>query len=118
MNQRQDGDNARHNDTDCGSDTKVKIIEPLFVEVISQDCGATEGATPCEHEDFPEHADRISELKQSDAHFAKLADEYHEKNRAVHRAETDVEPTDDLHLAQMRKERMVLKDQIAALLRA
>lgn len=77
------------------------------------------GHTPHElHADFPDDADRISELKQSDSHFAKLADDYHEINRAVHRAETDVEPTDDLHLAQMRKERMALKDQIAARLRS
>lgn len=76
------------------------------------------GHTPHELlEDFPDQAERISELKQSDGHFAKLADAYHDINRAVHRAETDVEPTDDLHLAQMRKERMALKDQIAARLR-
>lgn len=65
-------------------------------------------------EEFPEHADKISNLKQSDAHFAKLADAYHEVNRAVHRAETDVEPTDDGRMQQMRKERMRLKDQIWA----
>lgn len=65
-------------------------------------------------EEFPEHADKISNLKQSDAHFAKLADAYHEVNRAVHRAETDVEHTDDGHMQQMRKERMRLKDQIWA----
>lgn len=65
-------------------------------------------------EEFPEHADKISNLKQSDAHFAKLADAYHEVNRAVHRAETDVELTDDGHMQQMCKERMRLKDQIWA----
>ena len=37
--------------------------------------------------------------------------------RVVHRAETNLEPTDDLHMNDMRKERMVLKDQIAAALR-
>jgi len=69
-------------------------------------------------EEFPEYAEKMSELKQSDAHFAKLADEYHEINRAVHRAETDVEPTDDLNMATMRKQRMVLKDQIWGLISA
>ncbi|TYB84637.1 YdcH family protein [Oceaniovalibus sp. ACAM 378] len=63
-------------------------------------------------EEFPEHADRFHELKTSDNHFAKLADEYHEVNRAVHRAETDVEPTDDRHMQNMRKQRMILKDEI------
>ncbi|NNU78845.1 DUF465 domain-containing protein [Halovulum dunhuangense] len=63
--------------------------------------------------DFPGKADRIHELRQEDAHFAGLADRYHELNRAIHRAETDVEPTDDFHMAEMRKERMALKDEIA-----
>jgi len=75
--------------------------------------------TPHEfHEEFPEFAARIHELKTGDAHFSKLFDEYHDINRAVHRAETNVEPTDDLNLETMRKQRMVLKDQLYALLKA
>ena len=69
-------------------------------------------------QEFPDKAELISQLKQSDAHFAKLADEYHEVNRAVHRAETDVEPTDDLHMAELRKQRLALKDEIWGMLRA
>lgn len=69
-------------------------------------------------DDFPAEAERISALKQSDAHFAGLAERYHEVNRAVHRAETDVEPTSDAHLKELRHERMMLKDQIAAALSA
>ena len=68
-------------------------------------------------EDFPEHAAKIHDLRLSDAHFAKLADNYHALNRDVHRAETDVEPTSDEHLTQMRKERMALKDEIYAMLK-
>ena len=64
-------------------------------------------------EEFPESADHMSTLKQSDAHFAKLFEDYHEVNRAVHRAETNVEPTSDEHMNMMRKQRMALKDQIA-----
>ncbi len=67
-------------------------------------------------EEFPEFADKMTELRQTDKHFAKLADEYHDLNRAVHRAETDVEPTDDLHLMEMRKQRLALKDQIHSIL--
>jgi len=69
--------------------------------------------TPHElHEEFPEHAEKMTTLKTSDAHFTKMADEYHEVNRAVHRAETNMEPTDDLHMAEMRKTRAALKDEI------
>lgn len=67
-------------------------------------------------EEFPDQAEAIRARKASDAHFAKLVDAYHEINRAVHRAETDVEPTDDLHMAEMRKQRLHLKDEIARIL--
>lgn len=63
-------------------------------------------------EDFPEHVEKMHELRGSDAHFAKLFDAYHQANRATHRAETDVEPTTDDHLTDLRKERMRLKDEI------
>ena len=69
-------------------------------------------------EEFPEHADKMHQLKQSDAHFAKLFDAYHDVNRAIHRAETNVEPTDDFHMEQMRKERLKLKDEIYGMLAA
>lgn len=74
--------------------------------------------TPHElHEEFPEFADKITELKTSDAHFAKLAEKYHEINRAVHRAETNVEPMEELAEVQMRKERGALKDQLYQMLK-
>lgn len=68
-------------------------------------------------EEFPEHAQKIHDLKLKDAHFAQLVDEYHTVNRAVHRAETNVEPVSDQAETEMRKRRMVLKDEIAAILR-
>lgn len=75
--------------------------------------------TPHElHEEFPEHAANITRLKTNNAHFAKLAEAYHDLNRAVHRAETDVEPTSDLHMQDMRKKRLALKDEIYAMLSA
>ena len=67
-------------------------------------------------EDFPEYAEKISQLKQSDTHCAKLYEAYHEVNRQVHRAETDVEPTGDDEMEAMRKERMRLKDELYAIL--
>lgn len=67
-------------------------------------------------EEFPEHVDAIHSLGQDDAHFARLSDEYHTLNRSIHRAETDVEPTEDLHLVEMRKQRMALKDELYRIL--
>lgn len=67
-------------------------------------------------EEFPEYAAKMSELKSSDAHFARLAEEYHELNRAVHRAETNVEPVEELAEVEMRKKRAALKDEIYGIL--
>lgn len=69
-------------------------------------------------EDFPGQQDRIHALKQTDAHFARLVSEYHEVNRAVHRAETRVEPVAEAHETQLRRRRMELKDEIARRLAA
>ncbi|MBM9596166.1 YdcH family protein [Roseitranquillus sediminis] len=63
-------------------------------------------------EEFPGKADAIHRLREEDGHFRKLCDEYHEVNRAVHRAETNAEPTDQFHEEELRKRRLNLKDQI------
>lgn len=69
-------------------------------------------------DEFPNLAEKISEMKQADAHFARLTDEYHELNRAVHRAETLVEPVEELVEVEMRRKRATLKDEIYRLLTA
>ncbi|MFP4043077.1 MAG: YdcH family protein [Rhodosalinus sp.] len=75
--------------------------------------------TPHElHDEFPDFAERISTLKQSDAHFARLAERYHDLNRQVHSAETNVAPMEELAEMQLRKERAALKDEIYAYLKA
>ncbi|WP_153769784.1 YdcH family protein [Labrenzia sp. CE80] len=68
------------------------------------------------HEEFPDAADALHALKASDAHFVKLSDEYHAINREIHRIETDVEPASDETLEDLKKKRLSLKDQIAAIL--
>lgn len=75
--------------------------------------------TPHELADaFPEYAALISTLKQTDNHFARLADKYHEVNRQVHRAETNIEPMDSLAESQLRKERVALRDELYGMLKA
>jgi hypothetical protein len=69
-------------------------------------------------EEFPEHVGKIRELKASNAHFARLADAYHEVNRAIHRSEAEVEPLSDGTETAMRRQRMTLKDEIYAMLTA
>lgn len=64
-------------------------------------------------EEFPAHAEAIAALRAKDDHFRKMADTYHEVNRALHRAETRVEPVSEVEEANLRRQRMALKDQIA-----
>lgn len=68
--------------------------------------------------DFPELADRIHELKTSDAHFARLLGEYEEVNGTVHRAETNVEPMSQDAETELRKKRAGLKDELYRMLTA
>lgn len=68
------------------------------------------------HEEFPEHAEAIHNLKTQNHHFARLADEYHEVNRTIHRMETNVEPADDATIEGLKKKRLALKDEIASFL--
>ncbi|MBB3974930.1 hypothetical protein GGQ64_000106 [Rhizobium azooxidifex] len=63
-------------------------------------------------EEFPEHVGTIRHLREVDGHFHRITDAYDAVNRAIHRAETDIEPADDFRMADMRKERMRLKDEI------
>lgn len=68
-------------------------------------------------DEFPEHAQKIHDLKMNDAHFAKLADAYHDLNREIHRMETEVEPVSTMTEEEARKRRLQLKDEIATYLR-
>ncbi len=68
------------------------------------------------HEEFPEHADKLHELKLGNANFAGLAERYNKINQAIYRAETNLEPVDSMTEETMRKTRLMLKDQIHAML--
>lgn len=67
-------------------------------------------------EEFPDKIEKMQELKEANAHFCKLADAYHDVNRAIHRAETNVEPMDQFAEEDLRKQRLRLKDEIAGML--
>ena len=70
------------------------------------------------HEEFPNAAAAISKLKIGDAHFARLADTYEHVNREIYRIEAEIQPADDDAVEELKKKRLRLKDQIAAMLRA
>ena len=67
-------------------------------------------------EEFPDKIQALHDLKVNDAHFVRLSNEYHELNRQIHRIETGIEPTSEMFETELRKKRMVLKDEIASML--
>lgn len=69
-------------------------------------------------EAFPQKIDAMRVLRARDAHFARLSEEYEMVNQRIHRAETNIEPTDDFHMEEMRKLRLKLLDEMAGMLRA
>lgn len=69
-------------------------------------------------EELPEFAEAIVARKQADPHFARLVDAYHDINEAVVRGETNLAPTDDFHLEEMKKARLAQLDELKRLLTA
>lgn len=73
-----------------------------------------------EHHDlaheFPEHREKIHNLKLGNAHFAKLFDAYHVVTKEVERLEGKGIPVSDETLEKQKKERIALKDQLYAML--
>lgn len=63
-------------------------------------------------EEFPEKATKISALKETDAHFAKLVAEYNEVNEKVYRAESRLDLLTEEEEEHLRKARTHLKDHI------
>ncbi|MCK0097800.1 YdcH family protein [Qipengyuania sp. S6317L1] len=64
---------------------------------------------------FKRDRDLITKLKGEDAHFARLAEEYHEVNREVHRIEAETDAASDERFETLKKQRLSLLDQITAI---
>lgn len=66
--------------------------------------------------EFPEHKERIHDLKMNNAHFSRLFDEYHKVEHEVHRIEEGIETTSDEYLEEKKKQRLQLKDELYAMI--
>ena len=66
--------------------------------------------------EFPEHAEKMRELKISDAHFAKLFTEYDEDNHAIAKYELGGAVISDEALEELKKKRLKTKDEIYQIL--
>ncbi|MGD8514682.1 MAG: DUF465 domain-containing protein [Granulosicoccaceae bacterium] len=67
--------------------------------------------------EFPEFRDRIHELKLSDAHFAKLYEEYEELDKEIIRIEEEIETPSDAYTEELKKKRLLLKDELFSILK-
>jgi hypothetical protein len=68
-------------------------------------------------EEFSGQAERLHTLKVSNAHFARLLEDYDAVNDKVHRAETRLDLITEAEEEVLRKQRGRLKDEIARMLR-
>jgi uncharacterized protein YdcH (DUF465 family) len=70
------------------------------------------------HSEFPDHHDRIRELKMDNTHFSKLSEAYEKIVKELHRIEVQIETPDDLYIEDLKKRRLFLKDELFAMLTA
>lgn len=64
---------------------------------------------------FKRDRELVTKLKGSDAHFVRLAEEYHAINRQVHRIEAETEAASDERTETLKKQRLALLDEITAI---
>jgi Uncharacterized protein conserved in bacteria len=67
-------------------------------------------------DEFPDQIEKMLELRVKNQHFAHLMDEYSRINQEIYLGENQLEPMSDETENDMRRLRVRLKDQIAALL--
>lgn len=67
--------------------------------------------------EFPEHRERIHDLKMNDRHFARLFTEYHDLDHEIHRIEQGVENTSDEYLEGLKYRRLNHKDELLAMIK-
>jgi uncharacterized protein YdcH (DUF465 family) len=58
----------------------------------------------------------VDELLATDATFRKLHEEHHQLKVKVHDAEIGDLPLDDFTITQMKKQKLLLKDKMAAII--
>ncbi|MCK5336816.1 MAG: YdcH family protein [Gammaproteobacteria bacterium] len=68
--------------------------------------------------EFPEHKERIHELKLENNHFAKMFNKYHETDHEIKRIEEGIETPTDEYLETLKKDRLHLKDELLIIIKA
>ena len=66
---------------------------------------------------FPEYRELITELKTSDRHFQNLFDKHNDLDQKIKNLEAHIEHATHLEIESLKKEKLVLKDELYGLLR-
>ncbi len=66
---------------------------------------------------FPEYRELITQLKTSDAHFVSLFQQHNTLDQQVKRMVSRTDPSTPEQIEQLKKEKLLLKDQIYLILK-
>jgi len=66
---------------------------------------------------FPEYRELITRLKTSDLHFARLFDQHNALDQKIKNMESGLEAASQTQIETSKKDKLLLKDQIYAILR-
>ncbi len=66
---------------------------------------------------LPEYGELISKLKTSDRHFSHLFDKHNNLDQQIQRMEAHSEPSTPEQIEILKKEKLLLKDQLYATLK-
>lgn len=66
---------------------------------------------------FPEYRDLITQLKTSDNHFGRLFDQHNALDQKIKNMESRIEAATHEQIELLKKEKLLLKDQLYAILR-
>ena len=66
---------------------------------------------------FPEYRDLITQLKTTDRHFLNVFDKHNELDQKIKNMESHVEPGTPTEIEILKKEKLILKDELYTLLR-
>ena len=63
---------------------------------------------------FPEYRDLITRLKGHDAHFTRLFDKHNELDQTIKNMEARLVAATEVQIENLKKEKLLLKDQLYA----
>lgn len=66
---------------------------------------------------FPEYRDLIAKLKTTDHHFTRLFDRHNTLDQKIKNMESHITPGTHEEIEVMKKEKLMLKDQLYAILK-